>query len=903
MKKNYTLLPVILLLFTILFSTTHNSYAEKHWNVNINAPKANQTPKPEIVLNPANGIICGTTGTVELTAMVALDVSYPDGSIYTWYKNGTEITGENDASITVDETGIDTYTVIVVQETDSPSELSEEVEVKTESLPAISITDYEPKLCIGESVTFEASITGEAFFEWISENPAIAEINAATGEVTALSAGTVKIYCKAISASGCPHEEYVEVTINANPSFTFDSHIDECESFDISKLTPSTGSLAGLTMTYYDDNNTELSSTIITISGTYYITGIDNIANCEHTESVVININPLPVINDVAATFLFPPNPIYTYEFEADITGNITDWEWTFGDGGTDNLAQPTYQYVSAGTYTVTLKVTTDKGCSAETLFQVIIQTLDVDFVVDNDKQCLADNYFSFTNQSQLSDSDGLLDVAWEWDFGDGSTNDEENAAHSYANSGTYTVKLTGVYMGIPTSYSIQVTVVEMPVVNPVENITVCNGEVVPEIKFTGSPAGTVFEWKELPGSGNIGQTATQGIGNMINGYAAVNNENDVLTVKYEVTPVFDICAGTPVYFEITILPKAEITLWDNIINTCGTDDYFELLFSGNGILPAFYSIEFEQAALDEGYSNITNQELSGNSIQMIQPLGIPEGSYAGKLFITFEDCGNYDSAYDFIVDVANHPVIVSQSHDSMICKEMAINIIVNALGKDLAFQWYRDGVEINGATSNEYSVPVDLIADSDYGVYHVEIISRCGIEKSDDINIVKGEFSIMTKWNDPILFVSNKNEAGNLIGYVAYQWYRNDEKIENAISQYYKMEQGEKGIYFVRAYYDDENYDESCPEYLGVSDGLKSVDVYPNPVQTNNNLHVDISIPNSNDETIILELFDMSGKLITRKYTGKMTSIYINMLPGIYILQISDSEKLIGIEKVIVRK
>ncbi|NJO25180.1 MAG: PKD domain-containing protein [Bacteroidia bacterium] len=38
-------------------------------------------------------------------------------------------------------------------------------------------------------------------------------------------------------------------------------------------------------------------------------------------------------------------------------------WEWSFGDGASSSLRNPLHVYDAASNYTVTLKVTNDKGC------------------------------------------------------------------------------------------------------------------------------------------------------------------------------------------------------------------------------------------------------------------------------------------------------------------------------------------------------------------------------------------------------------------------------------------------------------------------------------------------------------------------------------------------------------
>ena len=51
-----------------------------------------------------------------------------------------------------------------------------------------------------------------------------------------------------------------------------------------------------------------------------------------------------------------------TIEFADTTSGAVTSWLWTFGDGDTSALQNPSHTYAAPGTYTVTLFATTASG-------------------------------------------------------------------------------------------------------------------------------------------------------------------------------------------------------------------------------------------------------------------------------------------------------------------------------------------------------------------------------------------------------------------------------------------------------------------------------------------------------------------------------------------------------------
>ncbi|MFK5855802.1 MAG: PKD domain-containing protein [Bacteroidota bacterium] len=117
---------------------------------------------------------------------------------------------------------------------------------------------------------------------------------------------------------------------------------------------------------------------------------------------------------------------------------SVNTWNWEFGDGGVSTDQNPSYEYISPGSYSVTLIVGGPGG--SDTLENT--------------------NYIVVNYPTPISDFEGLptLGIApllvaftdlsvdsvntWLWEFGDGNVSTDQNPDHTYINPGDYTVKL-----------------------------------------------------------------------------------------------------------------------------------------------------------------------------------------------------------------------------------------------------------------------------------------------------------------------------------------------------------------------------------------------------------------------------------------------------------------------------
>lgn len=145
------------------------------------------------------------------------------------------------------------------------------------------------------------------------------------------------------------------------------------------------------------------------------------------------------------AGFGFTPEaggpPPLAVNFTDTSTGKRNKYQWDFGDGTvTDVLngidASTKHTYAKEGTYTVTLTIWSAYGNNNKTITNAINVWNLADFSADP---------LEITLQQQVTFTDKSVgDVTkWMWDFGDGSTSEEQNPVHQYAENGMFTVKLT----------------------------------------------------------------------------------------------------------------------------------------------------------------------------------------------------------------------------------------------------------------------------------------------------------------------------------------------------------------------------------------------------------------------------------------------------------------------------
>jgi PKD repeat protein len=184
-----------------------------------------------------------------------------------------------------------------------------------------------------------------------------------------------------------------------------------------------------------DGNTSTLQNPTHTFSaGTYTIQLIITTASgCTDTVTVAPGIiaSVKPVANLVATpTDVCAHLPV---NFTDLSSGTVTSWLWLFGDGSTSTAQNPVHIYEDTGYFDITLMVCNAGCCDSITFVNYIhinppIAAFDVGFNCNSKLRI-------FTDRSIGADE-------WNWNFGDGITSTQQNPAHTYTDTGTYTISL-----------------------------------------------------------------------------------------------------------------------------------------------------------------------------------------------------------------------------------------------------------------------------------------------------------------------------------------------------------------------------------------------------------------------------------------------------------------------------
>jgi gliding motility-associated-like protein len=237
-----------------------------------------------------------------------------------------------------------------------------------------------PVLCEGGTIYLETKDGSGVTYQWQGPNGFVSnKANVGVLDATPLNTGTYIVTL--IDAGGCSATGTVAVLVNPKPNVDIDMSkaISGCAPVNNVEFNAVTNSLVGINFSWTLGNgsvNTTSNPKNINYpnAGTYTVGVIATDAKgCTIKINKVLEVYPVPVVS-FSNTIGNWTNPMINFT-DMSTNGNITSWHWTFGIGADvySTIQHPNYNYPDSGSYNVTLKVKTDKGCENMLMKKVYI--------------------------------------------------------------------------------------------------------------------------------------------------------------------------------------------------------------------------------------------------------------------------------------------------------------------------------------------------------------------------------------------------------------------------------------------------------------------------------------------------------------------------------------------------
>ncbi len=536
--------------------------------------------------------------------------------------------------------------------------------------------------------------------DWDFENDGIIDLtgNDANPSHSFSTPGLYEVSLTCTDAFGCQTEIIETVVVReVTASFNVD-RVFICDDEEVTVTANNSSSYGPLSYDWSAATNVTPSSSTDELPGTFLFNDEGNHSitltvtdNLGCSDNFTIDIDVFDVVADGSgdpniATCFNPPTVVtFTNSSSNNVDPNSIFWD--FGNGETSTEASPTTIYTTAGSFDVTLTVSSLTGGCTST---EIVETIEV-----------AGPFGAIAVTSPVLDDCSCLDVDIEVTtsdveeatllFGDGSfqnvaLNATTTITHQYCNTGTTAQTLTPIlYIASGTcngniTANESVTIQPLPVVDNPGDFEYCEGENSNPVNFTGNIGSTTYNWTNS--NTNTGLVAT-GTGD-ITSFLTANSQataSEISTVI--ITPIIDAtgCSGTPESFTITVnkAPTVNAGVDDEI---CETENFNLSGAFGGGASSAQWSGGL-------GTYNPNDQDMS--AVYTPTPAEIAAGTVLFTL-TTDDPAGVCSAVSDNVTLTINPGVIVNAGVDDEICSNSTFTMSGSIGGSASNAQWSTAG-------------------------------------------------------------------------------------------------------------------------------------------------------------------------------------------------------------------
>ena len=357
------------------------------------------TPLPAVTVNSST-ICSGQTAT--LTANGA--------SAYLWN------TGATGSALVISPTVNTSFSVVG---TNAGCSNTVSTIVNVVSSPSLSVNSA--TICEGQTTTL--SVSGASSYIWN---------NGTTTNTAVVSPVATTIFSVVGSIGTCSTTTTVSVVVNPMPIISVPS------------ITICAGQSATLTAfgasVYNWNTNSNLNPLIVSPNATttYSVTGTNLNCTSSTTATVFVENSPTVAFNSINIAGCAPLCSQFS-DLSTVVSGTISNWNWSFGDGYSSTSQNPSHCFDNSGLYDISLTVTSSNGCSKTYTNLDMIHVYPnptAEFISNVEETDILNPIVDFTNLSSNANS-------YEWNFGSLTTSTLTNPSYTYNQEGIYSTTLT----------------------------------------------------------------------------------------------------------------------------------------------------------------------------------------------------------------------------------------------------------------------------------------------------------------------------------------------------------------------------------------------------------------------------------------------------------------------------
>lgn len=363
--------------------------------------------------------------------------------------------------------------------------------------------------CVTDQLTFtdQSTVGGPSTissYDWSFGDGSTSALTSPTHLYSSEGLYTVKLILT--SNHGCVDSLSQQITVWPLPVVDFNS-TTVCETFvtgftDASTISSvnSPNTNASWSWDFGDGTNANTQNTTHTYAthGDFQVTlQVTSANNCVQSTTKTVSVMPLPIVDFIVTEVCASSITDFTNTSTVPAPSTLATYAWDIlSDNSTEYTTLNAQHQFTHGNYSATLTAVTDFGCtiSASKTFDVY-PVPTADFLA---------NPLCFGNPTNFQDSTTLIGigniVAWNWDFGDGTTSTLQNPNHQYAAPGIYTVTLTAITDHNCTDQIVKnIEIYQLPVAGYTFNNECFNEDI--QFAQTSSTNSSQFNWEFGDGS------------------------------------------------------------------------------------------------------------------------------------------------------------------------------------------------------------------------------------------------------------------------------------------------------------------------------------------------------------------------------------------------------------------